>query len=174
MIFKYPGERFEKNAIQNVHILGENQALLLQAINSFTDQDKKQRLSGQRWMIYGPREYLPPVEVAILETRTAIPLDDNEGIYVRDINSGQVRAVSGKTYLLEANQELWEKELSLEVEQLLKASRAGVPYIPPKIDENGNLVYEVRYDESYKREKTRVVTFKASHNSAVQIYDYKN
>lgn len=61
MLFKYPGERFENDSVQNVRILGENQALLLQAVNEFKDEEGKLRLSGQRWMIKGPREYLPPV-----------------------------------------------------------------------------------------------------------------
>jgi phenylacetaldehyde dehydrogenase len=34
-------------------------------------------------MIYGPRDYIPPVEVEIVEKRVSIPLDENEGIYVR-------------------------------------------------------------------------------------------
>jgi len=51
-------------------------------------------------MIYGPREYIPPTQVEILEKRKSIPLDDNEGIYVRDIRTGEVKMVRGKTYLL--------------------------------------------------------------------------
>lgn len=36
-------------------------------------------------MEYGPSEYIPPLEVEVLERRRLIPLDQNEGIYVRDI-----------------------------------------------------------------------------------------
>ena len=39
-------------------------------------------------MISGPTDYIPPVEVDVVETRQAIPLDENEGIYVRDIKTG--------------------------------------------------------------------------------------
>ena len=42
-------------------------------------------------MIRGPKEYVPPVEVEVLMKRVAIPLDENEGIYVRDIKTGKVR-----------------------------------------------------------------------------------
>lgn len=42
-------------------------------------------------MIRGPRDYIPPVEVTILEKRKVIPLDTNEGIYVRDQRTGAVR-----------------------------------------------------------------------------------
>ena len=42
-------------------------------------------------MIRGPLEYVPPVEVEVVTKRKAIPLDENEGIYVRHIKSGKVR-----------------------------------------------------------------------------------
>lgn len=41
-------------------------------------------------MIRGPLEYVPPVEVDVVTKRKAIPLDENEGIYVRHIKSGKV------------------------------------------------------------------------------------
>lgn len=42
-------------------------------------------------MIRGPKEYVPPVEVEVVTKRSAIPLDENEGIYVRDTKTGKVR-----------------------------------------------------------------------------------
>ena len=33
---------------------------------------------------------MPPVEVEVVMKRQAIPMDENEGIYVRDIKSGKV------------------------------------------------------------------------------------
>lgn len=53
-----------------------------------------------RWMIFGPCRYVPPVEVNILEKRKSIPLDTNEGIYVRDNRAGSIRSVCGRTYML--------------------------------------------------------------------------
>jgi len=88
-----------------------------------------------------------------VEKRKALPLDENEGIYVRDIKTGKVRSVSGESYMLKPNEELWKKELPKVVEELLFKDRA---------------------DEAVgERDKTRVATFRAPHNSAVQIYDYK-
>ena len=60
-------------------------------------------------MIRGPAEYVPSVEVEVITKRTAIPLDENEGIYVRDIKTGKVRAVTGETYMLNQDEELWSK-----------------------------------------------------------------
>jgi len=105
-------------------------------------------------MIYGPCDYVPSVEVEIVERRKSIPLDENEGIYVRDIKTGKVRDVSGQTYLLKPNEELWKKDLPKIVEELLAKERSS--------EETGG-----------ERDKTKVVTFRAPHNSAVQIYDYK-
>lgn len=35
-------------------------------------------------MIYGSCEYIPPVEVKVIETRKKIQLAEKEGIYVRN------------------------------------------------------------------------------------------
>jgi len=152
--FLQPGERLEAG-IQNVFVLSEEEALLLRAKENFVDETKKERKAGDRWMLYGPADFVPPVEVEIVEKRKAIPLDENEGIYVRDIKTGKVRAVSGESYMLKPNEELWKKELPKIVEDLLTVQRTA--------DD----------DASGERDKTRVVTYRAPHNSAVQIYDYK-
>lgn len=59
---------------------------------------------------------MPGVKVKILERRRAIPLDANEGIYVRDNRTGEVKEIKGRTYLLEAHESLWEKHLPDDVE----------------------------------------------------------
>lgn len=59
-------------------------------------------------MHYGPCQYIPPVEVNIIENRNKIVLDKNEGIYVRNNKTGKVRTVIGKTYMLLAHEELYE------------------------------------------------------------------
>lgn len=63
-----------------------------------------------------------------------MPLDTNEGIYVRDIREGSIRSVSGESYMLKAHEELWEMPLSDIIEELLGF-------------------------KGKKRDKTRVVTF---------------
>jgi len=115
-------------------------------------------------MIHGPCDYVPPVTVEVVEKRRVIPLDENEGVYVRDVKSGKVRAVKGESYMLKSNEELWEKELPAVVEDLLaKDAREG--------PSRGS--YDKRSATGASRDKTRVVVFKAPHNSAVQIFDYK-
>ena len=170
--FLQPGESLE-NGVQSIEVLGEDEALLLRAREAFTD-GKDQRLPGEKWMIRGPREYIPPTQVEIIEKRRSIPLDENEGIYVRNINTGEVRSIRGKTHLLESHEELWEKELPDVVEDLIAAQKTGSAYVAPQTDAKGNLVYaQKRPSANYKRDKTRVVTFRAPHNSAVQLYNFK-
>jgi major vault protein len=113
--FLQPGERLE-SGIQNVLVLGEEEALLLKAKQTFVDNQGKKHVAGDRWMIYGPIDFVPPIEVEIVEVRKSIPLDQNEGVYVRDIKTGAVRAVIGESYMLKPNEELWKKELPKLVE----------------------------------------------------------
>jgi len=155
--FLQPGERLEAG-IQNVIVLSEEEALLLRAKQIFIDENQKKHMAGDRWMVYGPLDLVPPVEVEIVEIRKSIPLDQNEGVYVRDIKSGKVRAVIGESCMLKPNEELWKKDLpKLVEEQLSKEPRTGVHSM----------------ETEGERDKTRVVSYRAPHNSAVQIYDYK-
>lgn len=108
------------------------------------------RSPGDRWMVRGPTEFIPRVEVEVVEHRTAIPLDDNEGVYVRDNLSGRVRSVTGQSYMLTENESLWEKELGAETEALLA-----------RVTGNAG-----------KRDKHAVVSLRVPHNAAVQLYDY--
>jgi len=149
--FLQPGERLE-SGLQKVHVLESEVALLLRAREAHDDKGTA-RAPGDRWMIHGPCDYIPPVTVEILETRTTIPLDSNEGIYVRDIKTGKVRAHIGSSYMLKAHEEKWEKDLPSVVEEVLAAAASGGKAAP--------------------RDKTRVVAYKAPHNTVVQIFDYK-
>ena len=79
---------------KQVTVLGEDEALLLKALYETKVEDKVMK-PGTKWMIEGPCEYIAPIEVEIVEKRKLLPLDENEGIYVRDNNTGEVRLVQG-------------------------------------------------------------------------------
>jgi len=170
--FLQPGEELEDNKIKEVIVLDENDALLLKAKQVFSDT-KVERLPGERWMIKGPCEFILPLELELLEKRKAIPLDENEGIYVRDIFTGNIKMISGQTYLLAAHEELYEKELSPVVEELLSGNFAGTVFASAELDEKGDMKYN-KNKTLKTREKFRVVTFRAPDNSAVQVFDYKS
>jgi len=206
--FLKPGESLE-NGIQNVIVLGEDEALLLTASEDFVDDtgdvgearvgkaaaakaaaaatttttagggDKKKggaatpagkpvkRAAGTRWMTYGPREYTPPIQVQVLAKRRAIPLDQNEGVYVRNLKTGRVSAVIGSSYMLAPDEELWAKTLPPAVEALLAKQGRD------KVGSTSAGAASSSAAATPKRDPTRVVTYRAPHNSAVQVYDYK-
>jgi major vault protein len=155
--FLNPGERLE-GGVQNVYVLSEEEALLLTALETFMDGETV-RTPGDRWMISGPCDYIPTTQIQVLETRKVIPLDENEGIYIRDLRTGRVRTVMGVSTMLTPYEVLWEKELPTEVEELLQLQG----------DSRNSSVSTTRRG----RDRTRVVSYRAPHNSAVQIYDYK-
>ncbi|XP_077475895.1 major vault protein isoform X2 [Stigmatopora argus] len=186
--FLQPGERLEQG-IQDVYVLSEEEGLVLRAVEAFTDTQEREeaepeeeeaqgeegrgkrrpsgavfRRPGDRWMLRGPAEYVPPSQVEVVLKRQAIPLDENEGIYVRDMKSGKVRAVIGQTYMLTQDEELWPKDLPANVEELLASPR------DPLADRSERGKVEA---PSQTRDKNLVVSFRVPHNAAVQVYDYR-
>mmetsp|Transcript_9977 Transcript_9977/g.9898 ORF Transcript_9977/g.9898 Transcript_9977/m.9898 type:complete len:508 (+) Transcript_9977:1063-2586(+) len=137
------------------------------------------------WMIYGPRDYIPSVEVSVLERRKKIPLDENEGIYVRDNRTGEVKAVSGESYMLKSYESLWEMELSPEVEELIKkqavsealaTSRRVVSKRESRFARTSSHNWGIDEEapvKEYKRDKTRAVTFRVPSNTAVQVHNFR-
>lgn len=94
-------------------------------------------------MVKGPTRYVPPTWAEVVEEREAIVMDKNEGIYVRDLDKGDVRIVKGQTYLLETNEVLVEKNLDSDMERLIYANN--------------------------ERDPSRAVTFRIKHNEAIHI-----
>ncbi|XP_021575061.1 major vault protein isoform X3 [Carlito syrichta] len=168
--FLQPGERLERG-IQDVYVLSEQQGLLLRALQPLDigeDGEQVARQAGDRWLIRGPLEYVPSAKVEVVEERQAIPLDENEGIYVQDVKTGRVRAVIGSTYMLTQDEVLWEKELPPGVEDLLNKGH------DPLADRGEKDTAKAKtLQPSVPRNKTRVVTYRVPHNAAVQVYDYR-
>ncbi|XP_048584492.1 major vault protein isoform X2 [Nematostella vectensis] len=174
--FLHPGESLEAG-VQTAHILEADESLVLSAVNKFKDnsypKEPVTRLPGDRWMILGPMDYVPPIEVKIIARRKAIPLNENEGVYVRDTQSGAVRAVMGpQSYLLNTFEELWEKELPDDMEKIL---RQGGGFGSEDIRKLA--YFESSIDPALAkhggRDKTRVVVYRCPGNTAVQVYDYR-
>ena len=179
--FLKPGEELEGGGVQPVYVLSEEEALLLTAMEEYVEPGSGARhMPGDRWMVAGPRDFIPDVEVEVLERRRSIPLDTNEGVYVRDIRTGEVSAKMGRSYMLGPNEELWEKDLSPIAEQLL-SSNVLLGAAAGNNGNNGNNNDNGGDDDGDgmmmaavpKRDKTRVVTYRAPYNTIMQIYDYK-
>ena len=134
-----------EDGIKDVILLNERESQLLRTKAPYEDEvNKKSYKPGETFMINGPCEYIPPVEVEVCEKRTLFSLTDNEGIYVQCRDTGKVTLIQGPTtYKLKPTERLWEKVLEDEAESLLR--------------EKGSRVEEL----------WKAVTFKANHNSAV-------
>ena len=189
--FLQPGEQLEAG-IQNVYILGEDEGLVLKSLESFQDDSVTpavERLPGDRWMLKGPMEYTPSVQVVVVARRKAIPLHENEGIYVRNTKTGGVRAVIGQTYMLGEDEELWAKKMPSMVSMLLNRNRDAAAdrgeWINPEKErrkdkaaaqqaEGGAPAAAASGAGADAADNTRVITFQVPHNAAVQIYDYKS
>jgi major vault protein len=74
--------------------------------------------------------------------------------------------------LLLEHEEFWDKPLEPAIERLLSSTTGVRGYIPVETDSLGNQKYSYG-TTSERRDKTKAVTYKAPHNSAVQIFDYK-
>ena len=115
----------------------------------------------------------------VVTRRKALPLDENEGIYVRDIKSGRVRAVIGETYMLTQDEELWSKELPKQVEDLLNRDPLAERNVPTrgqgaeKAQQAATTTTSATKTSGGKRDKSKLVTYRVPHNACVQIYDYK-
>lgn len=128
--FLMPGEELE-TGIEQAFTLGENDGLVLVAtedveqVDSLKDGNfqRTKHQPGDRWLIRGPCEYIPPIGVDVVEKRTAIPLGESEGIYVRNTQTGEVRAVVGTTYMLTEYEEHWEKQIPPKVRELLESDK---------------------------------------------------
>lgn len=175
--FLHPGEVLEAG-IQEAYILADDEALVLSALDFYEDKvsdtETIKRTPGDRWMIHGPQDYIPPTQVNVETRRKAVALSENSGIYVQNVHSGEVRAILGpQSYLLKEFEELWEKPLSAEVEMMLSL---GGGY------GDGTDIRKLAYFESAinpeyvaggQRDKTKVVTYKCPKGTAVQVYNYK-
>jgi len=158
--FLMPGEKLKDDKILENIILASDQGLLAKALVSYEDEYGKHS-AGERWMIYGPRNYVPPIQLEVLEIRNSIPMDDSEGVYVRDIFSGEIKMVTGTTYMLKAHEEFWKKELPKEIEYIIQS-------VNHSFSQDTDDLNNVRY-----RDSTRIVTYCIPHNSVAQIFDYK-
>jgi major vault protein len=169
--FLRPNEVLE-GGVRTLDVLGDDQALLLFAEQAFVDSEGVSRFAGEKWCFTGPGIYEPSIHVKILDRRQAFPLGKGEGIYVKNNTTGTVRAQIGSTYMLKADEVLWEKELSPELEELYALEKMGVQYIPPKMVK-GKLVYEKPDITGYSRVKHEVISYCVPFNRAVQLYDFK-
>jgi len=158
--FLQPGEELEKG-IQEAIVLAADEALLLRAREKYTPSNGEPvKHPGEEWLITGPCKYFQPMEVVVVGSkRKAIPLDDNEGIYIRNTKTGKISTIKGETFLLGVHDEKWSKPITQEIEKLLQSTGYRGP--------------GAKF-QSVKRDPWKAVTFRVQHGNAAQIYDYES
>lgn len=122
----HPGEELEANhdnqTVQDEYVLDDSEALLLRAVKDAPHpiEDEKQLHAGEEVLLKGIGRYIPHKHIRIIDHREAIALAENEGIYVQNDDTGQVRLERGPVDIfIEHNESLWDKILSAEEEQAL-------------------------------------------------------
>jgi major vault protein len=150
--FLKPGEVLE--SINDIHVLEEDESLLLICKEKFIEENGSERVAGDRWLIIGPCEFVPSIEVEVVEKRKAIPLEHNEGIYVKDLNTGEVKAVIGEKYILKHNEQLWEKLIPTDMNNYLT-----------KLDP--------RFTLKKVKNKFDVISFRIADGIVIKIYNFK-
>jgi len=83
--FLQPGEKLIST--NSVYVLTADKALLLQAVKPFeerTDLRTIYRKAGEQWILPGPREYWPPLEVTVKQTIPAILQLGNTSLFRLD------------------------------------------------------------------------------------------
>ncbi len=122
-----------------MYLLDQEQGLLIREV-----ANQEAGKSGKQYMVYGPCLFAPSVDSEVVEERRAIIIEENQGIYVRDLEKGEVKIVKNKTYMLKAHEVLVEKLFDERLERIL--------------------------DPSGKRDKTKAVSIPLGHNEAIHIY----
>ncbi|CAM43958.1 conserved hypothetical protein [Leishmania braziliensis MHOM/BR/75/M2904] len=173
--FLKPGETLEKDHPQAAYLLCEQEAVLVTALGNFTDSSctpPVERYDGDRWLVYGPCSFIPSDLMRVVpnaksgaEVRRPYLLSEGEGLYVRNSVTGVVRCISGPcNYLLTAEEEVWEKPLSAQVERHLTQLISHAAYI--------ELVHES--ERKVLQGKTeRAVPYHIPYQSVTQLYNYK-
>lgn len=148
--FLNPGENLQNGKVEKAHILDQNEGFLVQAKENFVDENNIKHNAGDKWMINGPLKFIPGVEITIIEKRQKIPLDVNEGIYIRNVKTGKLFKHMGTSYFLNPDEVLWHKELPENIEKI---------YLK---------------DLNLKsRDKSRIVSYRCPFNSIMQIYNLR-
>lgn len=110
IIYLHYSESIE--SIDKVHVLKKNQALRCKTI---IQHDNK--AAGEVFQVIGEARFIPDKYTQVLKKIDAILIQENEGIYVNNVETSQLKLVSGPcSYLLKSNEELFYKQYS-EIER---------------------------------------------------------
>ncbi|OAF70080.1 Major vault protein [Intoshia linei] len=167
--FLLPGE-FIHGRIEKCTVLKSDQGVVLRAKNNYMDE-KIKRVAGEKWLIKGPCVYTPKKDVEIVTIRETHSMNENEGIYVRDLRTGQVRAISGTSYMLTEYEELASKFMPAFIEACLYKNRWD-----EKGEEESKRTVQKSEDKYcvIKRKNHEIISYHVPQNSVVQLYELQS
>jgi hypothetical protein len=62
---------------EKIPVVPRDCAIKLEAIRDFIDKDGKKRVAGDEWIEFGPKLYIPKVEVKVVENISPITISSN-------------------------------------------------------------------------------------------------
>ncbi|MBI2645121.1 hypothetical protein HYW94_03035 [Candidatus Uhrbacteria bacterium] len=116
------GEQLDSQGVKSEIILTDDDALLVRAIKEAPHPVESHRLisAGKEVIVRGFCRFVPHKDIEIVEHRVSASLSLEEGKYVQNDDTGEVRLEQGEQDLfLEQNESFWEKKLTPEEEEAL-------------------------------------------------------
>jgi len=117
----FPGEELTTKPM-NACLLNKNQYLVIEAMDDFSDEESgKDRKAGELYTVQGPTLFIPkkhekivvPPVVPKKFIRDATNISDNEAVYVRNLDTSELKMVRGPlSYVLAVNEEEYLKSLT--------------------------------------------------------------
>ena len=114
------------------------QSMSLQATHDHKDSievDGKtvivQRKAGEKWLMKGEATIIPSIyQKVVMKPSPAIAIQQNEGIYILNLCTQEVRLVEGpRSIFLDVDEELWTKDLSEVERDTLFADKRSMNYL---------------------------------------------
>eukprot|EP00761_Pharyngomonas_kirbyi_P012752 gb/GECH01012779.1/.p1 GENE.gb/GECH01012779.1/~~gb/GECH01012779.1/.p1 ORF type:complete len:530 (+),score=159.41 gb/GECH01012779.1/:1-1590(+) len=114
-------EKLEGGRVYKIHVLGEGEALLLEA-----QQEHDGKPAGHMWRVDGPCKYVPSKYEKIVRELEAVYISEGQGIYVKNTETSKTRLVRGPcAYMLDVNEEYYYKPYTQAERSALKLSSAS-------------------------------------------------
>jgi len=119
-------------------ILQKSQSMSLQATHDHDDTVEVngkmvtvRRKAGEKWLLKGEATVIPTIyQNVVMKPSPAIAIQQNEGVYILNLRTQEVRIVEGpRSIFLDVDEELWTKELSAVEHDTLFASEKAMHYL---------------------------------------------
>lgn len=123
------GEQLDPQGVQNEIVLTDDDALLVRAIKEAPNPLEPTQLipAGKEVLVRGFRRFVPHKDIEVTERRVSISLSREQGKYVQNDDTGEVRLEKGEQDLfLEQNESFWKKSLTPDEREALGFSPQSI------------------------------------------------